>query len=48
MRHKLKEKLNRTSSHRMEMFANMATSLIMNEQIKTTVTKLKIKAFVKF
>ena len=42
MRHKLKgRKLNRTSSHRMAMFANMATSLIMNEQIKTTVTKAK-------
>lgn len=42
MRHKLKgRKLNRTSSHRMAMFANMATSLIMNEQIKTTVVKAK-------
>ena len=42
MRHKLKgRKLNRTSSHRIAMFANMATSLIMNEQIKTTVTKAK-------
>jgi large subunit ribosomal protein L17 len=42
MRHKLKgRKLNRTSSHRMAMFANMATSLIMNEQIKTTVPKAK-------
>lgn len=42
MRHKLKgRKLNRTSSHRMAMFANMATSLIMNEQIKTTVAKAK-------
>ncbi len=42
MRHKLKgRKLNRTSSHRMAMFANMATSLIMSEQIKTTVTKAK-------
>ncbi len=42
MRHKLKgRKLNRTSSHRMAMFANMATSLIMNEQIRTTVTKAK-------
>lgn len=42
MRHKLKgRKLNRTSSHRMAMFANMATSLIMNEQIKTTVSKAK-------
>src|SRR5690348_10518700 len=42
MRHKLKgRKLNRTSSHRKAMFANMATSLIMNEQIKTTVPKAK-------
>lgn len=42
MRHKLKgRKLNRTSTHRMAMFANMATSLIMNEQIKTTVAKAK-------
>lgn len=42
MRHKLKKyKLNRTSSHRAAMFANMATALIMNEQIKTTVPKAK-------
>jgi large subunit ribosomal protein L17 len=42
MRHKIKgTKLNRTSSHRKAMFANMATSLVMNEQIKTTVTKAK-------
>ncbi|MBN8512466.1 MAG: 50S ribosomal protein L17 [Rickettsiales bacterium] len=42
MRHKLKgTKLNRTSSHRKAMFANMATALIMNEQIKTTVVKAK-------
>lgn len=42
MRHKLKgRKLNRTSSHRAAMFANMAVSLIMNEQIKTTVPKAK-------
>ena len=42
MRHKIAgRKLNRTSSHRMAMFANMATSLIMNEQIKTTVPKAK-------
>lgn len=42
MRHKLKKrKLNRTSSHRVAMFANMATSLIMNEQIKTTIPKAK-------
>ena len=45
MRHKIKgTKLNRTSSHRKAMFANMATSLVMNEQIKTTVTKAKAKA----
>lgn len=42
MRHKIKgTKLNRTSSHRKAMFANMATALVMNEQIKTTVTKAK-------
>ena len=42
MRHKLKgRKLNRTSTHRLAMFANMAVSLIMNEQIKTTVPKAK-------
>ena len=42
MRHKLKgRKLNRTSSHRKAMFANMAVALIMNEQIKTTLPKAK-------
>lgn len=42
MRHRLKgRKLNRTSSHRVAMLANMATSLIMNEQIRTTVSKAK-------
>ncbi|MGC0371805.1 MAG: hypothetical protein DGJ47_000506 [Rickettsiaceae bacterium] len=42
MRHKLKgTKLNRTSSHRRAMFANMVTSLVMNEQIKTTLPKAK-------
>ena len=42
MRHKLKfKKLNRTSSHRKAMLANMAVSLIMNEQIKTTTVKAK-------
>ncbi|PCJ26928.1 MAG: 50S ribosomal protein L17 [Rickettsiales bacterium] len=42
MRHKIKgKKLNRTSSHKKAMFANMATSLVMNEQIKTTVPKAK-------
>jgi len=42
MRHKIKgTKLSRTSSHRKAMFANMAASLVMNEQIKTTITKAK-------
>jgi len=42
MRHKLKgTKLNRTSSHRRAMFANMVASLVMNEQIKTTLPKAK-------
>ena len=42
MRHKIKgRKLNRTSSHRQAMFANMAVALIMNEQIKTTLPKAK-------
>ena len=34
-------KLNRTSSHRMAMFANMAASLIEHEQIVTTLPKAK-------
>lgn len=42
MRHKLKgRKLGRTSSHRKAMLANMAVSLVMNEQIKTTLPKAK-------
>ncbi len=42
MRHKLSgRKLNRTSSHRMAMFANMAIALIVHEQIKTTLPKAK-------
>jgi large subunit ribosomal protein L17 len=42
MRHaKQGRKLNRTSSHRKAMFANMATSLITHEQIKTTLPKAK-------
>ncbi len=42
MRHKLKgRKLNKTSSHRKAMFANMAVSLVMHEQIKTTLPKAK-------
>ena len=43
MRHKIQgKKLNRTSSHRKAMFANMAVSLIMHEQIKTTLPKAKV------
>ena len=34
-------KLNRTSSHRKAMFANMAVALIKHEQIKTTLPKAK-------
>lgn len=42
MRHRMKHrKLNRTSSHRKAMLANMAASLIKHEQIKTTVPKAK-------
>lgn len=42
MRHKIAgRKLNRTSSHRKSMLANMAVSLIMHEQIKTTLPKAK-------
>ena len=42
MRHgKSGRKLNRTSSHRKAMFANMASSLIQHEQIKTTLPKAK-------
>jgi len=42
MRHKVAgRKLSRTSSHRKAMFANMATSLIEHEQIKTTLPKAK-------
>ena len=37
MRHKISgRKLNRTSSHRKAMFANMTASLLLHEQIKTT------------
>ena len=48
MRHgKAGRKLNRTSSHRKAMFANMASSLIEHEQIVTTVPKAKeIRPFV--
>jgi len=42
MRHKIKgRKLNRTSTHKQAMFANMAVALVMNEQIKTTLPKAK-------
>lgn len=42
MRHGLAHrKLNRTSSHRKAMFANMASSLITHEQIVTTLPKAK-------
>jgi len=42
MRHrKSGRKLNRTSSHRNAMFANMAASLIKHEQIVTTLPKAK-------
>ena len=34
-------KLNRTHEHRAAMFANMASSLIEHEQIKTTLPKAK-------
>ena len=43
MRHAIKtKKLNRTSSHRKSMLSNMATSLIMHEQISTTLAKAKV------
>jgi len=42
MRHGISgRKLNRTSSHRKALFANLAISLIANEQIKTTLPKAK-------
>ncbi|MFZ4762894.1 MAG: 50S ribosomal protein L17 [Alphaproteobacteria bacterium] len=42
MRHNVHgRKLNRTSSHRKAMFANMAVALINHEQIKTTLPKAK-------
>ena len=42
MRHgKSGRKLNRTASHRKAMFANMAASLILHEQIATTLPKAK-------
>ena len=42
MRHGMHgRKLNRTSSHRRALFANLAVSLIKHEQIKTTLPKAK-------
>ena len=42
MSHKIsKRKLNRTSSHRKALLANMAVALIKHEQIKTTLPKAK-------
>ena len=42
MRHRMSgKKLNRTSSHRKAMFANMTVSLLRHEQIKTTKPKAK-------
>jgi large subunit ribosomal protein L17 len=42
MRHRLGlRKLNRTSSHRLAMFRNMAVSLLRHEAIKTTLPKAK-------
>ncbi len=42
MRHRMSgRKLNRTSSHRKAMFANMAAALIKHEQIQTTLPKAK-------
>ena len=48
MRHGLKQrKLNRTSQHRLAMFANMAAALIKHEQIVTTLPKAKeLKPFI--
>lgn len=42
MRHGIKNrKLNRTSSHRKALLANMAVALLMHEQIETTLAKAK-------
>ena len=42
MKHRIKQrKLNRTTSHRKAMLANMAASLIKHEQITTTLPKAK-------
>ena len=43
MRHGIKSKrLNRTSSHRKAMLVNMAVSLVLHEQIVTTLPKAKL------
>src|SRR5918994_127824 len=43
MRHRMHgRKLNRTSSHRRAMFANMAMALVKHEQITTTLPKAKV------
>ncbi len=42
MRHRMSgRKLNRSSSHRKAMFANMAAALLKHEQIRTTLPKAK-------
>ncbi|HCQ71287.1 MAG TPA: 50S ribosomal protein L17, partial [Rhodospirillaceae bacterium] len=42
MKHRIKQKkLNRTTSHRKAMLANMAASLVKHEQIVTTLPKAK-------
>jgi large subunit ribosomal protein L17 len=42
MRHKISgKKLNRSSSHRQSLLSNLASSLILHEQIKTTLAKAK-------
>jgi large subunit ribosomal protein L17 len=42
MRHQLSgRKLNRTKSHRQALFSNMSVSLLVHEQIKTTLPKAK-------
>lgn len=42
MKHGIKQrKLNRTSQHRLAMFANMAAALVKHEQITTTLPKAK-------
>ena len=48
MRHRLGyRKLNKTTSHRKAMFANMAASLIEHEQIVTTLPKVRDEAAVR-